>query len=174
MATLTYDERLAQEISAQIQKLGGDHIATNIVKAARHTGLKISLGCAVLQHESLFKNVYGHDGVRNPIKSPPGGVKRVTRANYLIYRGYLKLGMGAQGVGYGQLTYPGFQQQADALGGCWKAGPNIIVSFTGLANNIRAHGEHDGVKAYNGNGPAAEKYAHDVLALSAHWHDLLA
>ena len=50
-------------------------------------GLPVALACAVLEKETGFRNVFGHDAVRNPVKSPPGGLLAVTEDNYRQYLG---------------------------------------------------------------------------------------
>jgi transposase len=123
---------------------------------ARHE-VPVSLVCAVAQIESSFTNVFGHDDVRNPIKSIHGQPNRVvTEGLYKTYLHHRHLGEGCQGVGPMQLTSAGLQDRADQLGGCFKPGPNIRVGVELLAGNIRRLGLHAGVKAYNGSGDQAE------------------
>src|SRR5207253_2673535 len=120
-----------------------------------------------LTQESNFANVFGHDAVKNPVK---GG--RVTRARYREYLHYRRMGWGNQGVGPAQLTSPGFQDQADALGGCWVPRHNIRVGFEYVAKLLRDHpDERSAIAAYNGSGPAAQRYADSVLHLQKLWHD---
>ena len=129
----------------------------------------LALACAVVEKETGFQNVYGHDAVRNPVKSPPGGLLAVTHANYREYLGHRRGGLGNQGVGPMQLTSPGLQDRADALGGCWLPGPNIRVGLEFLAGNIKRLGLRPGVVAYNGSGPAAQRYGAEVLARARAW-----
>ena len=56
-----------------------------------------------------------------------------------------------------QLTSPGLQDRADALGGCWKVDPNIRVGVEYLAGNIQRLGLYRGVAAYNGSTAYADK-----------------
>jgi hypothetical protein len=72
-----------------------------------------------------------------------------------------------------QLTSPGLQDRADALGGCWLPGPNIRVGLEFLAGNIKRRGLCPGAVAYNGSGPAAQRYAADVLARARAWETWL-
>jgi hypothetical protein len=102
--------------------------------------------------------------VRNPVKSPPGGLLTVTQDNYLQYLRHRRQGLGNQGVGPMQLTSAFLQDRADQLGGCWQPGPNIRVGLEFLACNIRRLGLRAGGGAYNGSGPAAQRYGDDVLA----------
>ena len=64
-----------------------------------------------------------------------------------------------------QLTSPGLQDRADALGGCWKVEPNIRVGVEYLAGNIQRLGLYRGVAAYNGS----TAYADKVLPLEKQW-----
>ena len=135
------------------------------MREAKRSGLPVSLVCAVLEVETGFRNVFGHDNVRNPIKSPPRGLLAVTADLYQQYLGFRRQGLGNQGVGPMQLTSPGLQDRADALGGCWKVAPNIRVGVEYLAGNIQRLGLYRGVAAYNGS----TAYADKVLPLEKKW-----
>jgi hypothetical protein len=147
----------------------GGRYETIVAREARRAGLPVALACAVLEKETGFRNVFGHDAVRNPVKSPPGGLLAVTEDNYRQYLAHRRRGLGNQGVGPMQLTSPSLQDRADQLGGCWKPGPNIRVGLEFLAGNIRRLGLRAGVVAYNGSGPAARRYGDDVLAAARRW-----
>jgi hypothetical protein len=147
----------------------GGRYAKELVREALRARVPLALACAIVEKETGFRNVFGHDAVRNPIKSPPGGLLAVTRDNYRAYLGHRRNGLGNQGVGPMQLTSPGLQDRADALGGCWLPGPNIRVGLEFLAGNIKRLGLRAGVVAYNGSGPAAQRYAADVLARARTW-----
>ena len=151
-------------LEAALRKAGARY-EREIVREAKRSGLPISLICAVLEVETGFRNVFGHDNVRNPIKSPPGGLLAVTPDLYRQYLGFRRQGLGNQGVGPMQLTSPGLQDRADALGGCSKVGPNIRVGVEFLAGNIRRLGLFGGVAAYNGS----NAYATKVLPLEKKW-----
>lgn len=173
MAAPVPDSHYVAIIQKRLKEIGGDAMAMTTLRTARHAGVQLSVACAVLEHESGFRNVYGHDPVRNPIKSPPNGLKRVNRANYTLYKNFRKMGMGMQGVGPPQLTWFSFQDEADALGGCYLPYWSCLVAFRGLHANITAYGLHDGLRRYNGGGAAAERYANDVIAIQGHWHTRL-
>jgi CHAP domain len=151
----------------------GGHFESHVVREARRVRLPIALACAILEKETGFRNVFGHDGVRNPVKSPPGGLLTVTQDNYLQYLRHRRQGLGNQGVGPMQLTSAFLQDRADQLGGCWQPGPNIRVGLEFLAGNIRRMGLRPGVVAYNGSGPAAQRYGGDVLARARLWEQRL-
>lgn len=162
MTTSRRDQQLAHRAKAN-----GAQYSLRIVIEARRAGIPISLGFALVEQESGFRNVYGHDPVAN--RAPKGG--RVTKHNYLnVYLPDRKAGRGMQGVGPCQLTWYAFQDQADHLGGCWIAKNNIRVAFDHLAALIRSNGVKTGLRAYNGSGPNAERYARQVLARQSKWH----
>lgn len=130
---------------------------------ARRAGLPLRLACALLDQESGGgHNVFGHD------PSIYAGAGAVTEAKYRAYkaaRGQTRM----QGVGPCQLTWWSTQDKADYYGGCWKPRFNMRVGFELLAGNIRRYGLRDGIRAYNGSGPAAEHYATSVLNRAALW-----
>jgi murein DD-endopeptidase MepM/ murein hydrolase activator NlpD len=151
-------------LEAALRKAGARYEA-EIVRESKRSGLPPSLICAVLEVETGFRNVFGHDNVRNPIKSPPNGLLTVTPELYRKYLGFRRQGLGNQGVGPMQLTSPGLQDRADALGGCERVAPNIRVGVEFLAGNIKRLGLYRGVAAYNGS----TAYADKVLPLEKKW-----
>jgi hypothetical protein len=151
-------------------KAHGANYSLRIIIEAKRAGLPVSLGFALVERESGFRNVYGHDPVTN--RAPKGA--KVTRTNYLhVYLPDRRAGKGMQGVGPCQLTWYAKQDRADRLGGCWIARYNIRVAFEDLAALIHSHGIRAGIKAYNGNGPGADRYAVAVLACQRRWHNIL-
>lgn len=74
-----------------------------------------------------------------------------------------------QGVGPCQLTYGGYQDQADAIGGCWDLSPNVRIGFRVLAGLIEQNGLRNGFRAYNDSGPTAEAYADDAMGRFSTW-----
>jgi hypothetical protein len=157
---------------AQAINNGGGRYGRLIVAAAKRAGVPVPLACALVEQESSFRNVFGHDGVANPIK---GG--RVTRERFLRYRAFREQGLGAQGVGVTQLTFPPFQDRADALGGCWKVSHQLRVGFDVLADAIARHGVRGGLAVYNAGkatSPQGLEYAGEVLAREATWRLKLA
>jgi hypothetical protein len=151
---------------------GGRHGALIVAEAAR-AGVSISLACALVEQESSFRNVFGHDAVPNP--TPKGSP--VTRASYLRYRDLRDAGQGAQGVGVTQLTFPAFQDQADQLGGCWKVRNQLRVGYQVLADAVANHGVRGGLAAYHAGRPdsaAGLAYAAQVLKRRRRWRQVLA
>jgi uncharacterized protein YcbK (DUF882 family)/peptidoglycan hydrolase-like protein with peptidoglycan-binding domain len=148
-----------------------------VISEARRAGIPLALACALLEKETAGgHNVFGHDRDRagHYIFPARDGTIPVTEALYQEYKQRRKVTGMAQGVGPCQLTFKGFQDQADALGGCWKPEINIRVGFKVLADNIRANGQARGVARYNGDGAAADAYSKDVLAKSRRWEAVLA
>jgi hypothetical protein len=152
----------------------GAHFSLRIVMEAKHRDIPVSLGFALIEQESTFTNVWGHD------PAPIGGTSNlgghtVTKVNYLAYkarRGSRGQG-GMQGVGPAQLTWYEFQDEADRLGGCWKPACNIAVAFKHLGKLLEARGTHAGLAAYNGAGAAASRYADALIARQKIWHHRL-
>ncbi len=146
-------------------KQGGIVDPAATLTAAREVMLALPYACALLEQEtSGGHNVFGHDNVRNPIK---GG--DVTKSRYAEYKRFRDLGLGANGVGPTQLTWPGYQDRADALGGCWDYGVNLRVGFSILRANIRQSGVYRGFWNYNGS----EAYAKQVMPRVAKWQTIL-
>jgi hypothetical protein len=53
-------------------RLHGAHYAWRTIDEADKHGIGPALAMAVIQKETGFRNVFGHDDVANPVKSPPG------------------------------------------------------------------------------------------------------
>jgi hypothetical protein len=163
--------------AAIIRKHGGRY-EDAIIREAHASGLELSLVCALIEHESGFRNVYGHDPVPNPIKSPPNGLREVTEENYRLYLRHRRNKEGMQGVGPTQLTWFEFQDEADAAGGCWKPEVNIKIGCRVVARErARLGSTRQALRVYNG-GPtppaSTEGYARSVLKLQQKWQHLLA
>jgi hypothetical protein len=165
--TRSGSRRQARDLGAKIDA-GGGRFGRLIVVAARRERLPIALACALVEYESGFRNVYGHDAVRNPIAR--GGP--VTRENYLRYRAWRDQGLGSQRVGCTQLAWTAHQERADELGGCWRVENQLRVGFSVLAGHIRRYGVRGGLAAYNsGNpeSPAGLRYAAKVMERRQDW-----
>lgn len=158
-------------LAAAIRAHGG-HYEDIIIAEAHRSKVPVSLVCAVMEVESSFTNVFGHDPVANPIKSIHGKPNLVvTEALYKTYLRHRRLGQGCQGVGPMQLTSAFLQDRADKLGGCFKPAPNIRVGVEYLASlTAKFGGIHGGLKAYNGSGA----YADHVIDRTRVWQGRLA
>jgi hypothetical protein len=150
------------------RRQGARHVL-KLLREARRAGLDRALALAIVQRESDFRNGFGNDPVEPPqIRGGP-----VTRLRYRRYRGLRDSGHGTQGVGLTQLTWPSFQDDADAAGGCHRPSVQLRVGFRIVAEHIAARGERGGVAAYNGSGARAEAYADEILLLKERWRAIL-
>ena len=146
--------------------------AGDVARIAAEEGLEPAAAAVVLVKESGGgRNVWGHDDVDTGDIYTKGSP--VTRDAYLRYKARRDV-LGAQGVGPCQLTYPPLQDQADALAGCWDWSSNVRVGLRHLAGLIRAYGDREGFRRYNGSGPAAENYGRHAVALLGDWRIRLA
>jgi hypothetical protein len=144
-----------------------------VIEVATRVGLELAVACVILEKESAGgRNVWGHDPVPTDGAYTKGGP--VTETNYRAYRRSLAQGRaGAQGVGPCQLTWRGYQDAADEAGGCWSPRANMTIGFQAIRDLQRAHGVRKGFRAYNGSGPAAERYAAAAMVLLARWRERL-
>lgn len=154
-----------------------------VVAQATAAGLPLAVACAMLEQEStnqqtgaIGENVWGHDPVPTGGAYDKGGP--VTPANYAAYRRALTAGTAlSNGCGPAQLTYVGYQDAADRLGGCHLVAANLRVGFGALAGYVRQYGLLDAFRAYNGGPgavgggkvPAADIYAQQVMAKYQSW-----
>jgi hypothetical protein len=162
---------MADSTLAERLRAGGIVAPKITIAEARNAGLRLPLACALLEKESSGgHNVFGQD----PTIFVKAG--KVTRARYAAYkrRRVASTNKLMQGVGPCQLTWWEFQDEADREGGCWRPEINIRVGFRHLAAHIRAHGEADGARRYNGSGKAAIAYSEDLLKRARAWEARLA
>lgn len=151
---------------------GGILRPAEVVELAQETGLDLAAAATLLAKESGGgRNVWGHDPVNTGGLYTKGA--EVTKAAYQAYK-FHRSQLGAQGVGPCQLTYPAYQDQADAIGGCWDWRCNVRVGFAILAEGIKTRGLREGFRAYNGSGAIAERYANDAMARYVTWRTRLA
>lgn len=141
-----------------------------IIDEAKRANIPRSLGFALVQTETNFHNIYGHDPVEN--RAPKGG--HVTKHNYLnVYLPDRKAGKGMQGVGPCQLTWYELQDQATKMGGCWEPRYNMRVAFNQMHSLIKRYGYASGVRRYNGSGQAAINYSALVRRRASNWKRVL-
>ncbi len=159
-----HDKKLADRAKAH-----GANYSLRIIREARRAGIPISLGFALVEQESSFKNVFGHDPT---IFVGAGTVTKAKYQQYKAKRGPTGRG-GMQGVGPCQLTWYEFQDRADRLGGCWLPQHNIRVGFGLVADLIDKHGQQTGLARYNGTGAAADRYSREVRERMHKWHGWL-
>lgn len=129
---------------------------------ARRAHCPIPVLCAVLMQETGGgRNIFGHDPTIFV------GAGTVTKKKYLAYKARRKKG-GFQGVGPMQLTYGGYQDEADSLGGCWKVRFNIRVGAGHLARKIKGSGIWYALRDYNGSEDYANVVFHSVKLWEAY------
>jgi hypothetical protein len=151
----------------------GMGLADELIFAAQAEGIDLAVAATVIQKESMGRNVWGSDGVATGGTYIKGTL--VTQASYLAYRAAVQAGrIGRQGCGPAQCTSAGYQNEADALGGCWDPVANMRSGFRGIQTLINQYGVRGGFVHYNGSGPAAEAYANDAMAKFAVWQARLA
>lgn len=113
---------------------------------AKKLGLPLPVACAVLEQESNGgQNVFGHDGTIFI------GAGTVTKAKYLAYKKLRDTVKKYQGVGCMQLTWGGYQDEADAIGGCWVPRFNIRIGFQILAKAKPGKTWQEVFTEYNGS-----------------------
>ena len=172
MSTLAPSSPPRRQGAAEAIDANDGRYGRHIVAEARRARLALPLACALVEQESSFRNVYGHDDVPNPVVKG----SRVTRETYLRYRAARDAGLGAQGVGVTQLTWPLYQDRADRLGGCWSVRNQLRVGFEVLADHIARHGVRGGLATYNAGkptSPAGLAYAAKVLEREKRWKRVL-
>lgn len=136
-----------------------------VMRAADATHLPFNVACALLEKESAGgANVFGHDPTIYV------GAGRVTKKKYLAYRRERDRTGKMQGVGPCQLTWKGYQDEADKLGGCWKPYNNMLVGFRLLKSLRDSQGSWTAAGTrYNG----ASSYGHDLKVRIDKWHKRL-
>lgn len=132
---------------------------------ARYQHISFAVGLALIEGETGFRHVFGHDPTIFI------GAGAVTRAKYRSYRSHRRASGNRlmQGVGLGQLTWWQTQDFADERGGCHKRYVNVDVSVQTLAARIRDFGYAKGWERYNGTGRAAELYSIAGRRRAAAW-----
>jgi hypothetical protein len=142
-----------------------------VVALAGQVGIELAAAVTLLFMESGGgRNVWGHDRVITEGIYVTGSP--VARDAYLRYKARRAV-IGSQGVGPTQLTWHGFQDQADAMGapnlGCWTWEINCRVGFGVLGGLLHGHGDAAGFAAYNGSGAQAQAYGARAVKLLQDW-----
>jgi hypothetical protein len=152
--------------AVDIAEANGIVIAQIAWDASQAVGVPFWATCAFLVQESGGgHNVFGHDPTIFV------GAGDVTKEKYAAYKAErIKTGQ-CQGVGPMQLTFHTFQDEADALGGCWVPGHNVTQGLRILKGFVDAGNSwHQAAAHYNGS----EAYADEMDDRFAHWQALLA
>jgi len=143
-------------------------------------GLYVSTAAALVEKESGGKNVFGCDWGSQLTDSPPYCNVAVTaeRVQRLIENYYQPpVGVGANGVGYTQLTTMALVERAQEEGGAHLPKLNMRVGFRYLNELIARFGWPAGAAAYNagpGNWPSViNTYGADMAAKERVWANRL-
>ena len=143
-------------------------------------GLYVSTAAALVEKESGGKNVFGCDWGSQFTDTPPYCNVAVTedRVQRLIDNYYEPpVGLGANGVGYTQLTTMALVERAVEEGGAHLPGPNMRVGFRYLNDLIAQLDWPAGAAAYNagpGNWPSViNTYGADMAAKEREWANRL-
>ena len=158
---------------ADVINQGPGQYGLRIVLEAHARDIPVSVLCAVVEQESGFRNVFGHD----PVKWPQIRGGNVTKARYLRYKLLRKRGFGMQGVGPMQLTWWEHQDDADRSGGCHQPHANIATGALLLHELYRRWGSWArAFEAYNAGKPgtaAGAAYSARVQQRQRTWHERL-
>lgn len=162
-ATRLKKSQLGAAAVAKRNGIGYALTAIRIADKLEHVGRPLAI--AMLEQESGGRNVFGHD------PTIYSGAGKVTEAKYKAYRAWRRGSNNTkmQGVGPLQLTWWQFQDEADAMGGCWKPAINIEYGLRKLDKLIATYGREEGIKRYNGSGAAANAYSLSVRAKADKW-----
>lgn len=155
-------------VLARRAKRHGARYSLRIIWEARRARIPISLGFALVEQESNFRNVFGHD---------PGGLfpgQDVTAGRVKVLLTHVAGGGTSNGVGLTQLTWPPFIRKARDLGGAHKPQYQLRVAFEILGSYLKRYHPRAAYAKYNGTGPAAERYAGQLAVKAAKWRRILA
>jgi hypothetical protein len=134
-----------------------------IAFAAAQRRMSQALAFALVEQESTFQHIFGHD---------PGGPfpgQPVTRSRYRQLVEHVRGGGTSNGVGLTQLTFPSFLTENPGL---WRRLANVKFGLGLISAAISAHGKRTGLAIYNGGeGNPQFDYADEVIALEDKWRD---
>lgn len=160
-------------LARRANKAGAEH-SMRIILEARAAGLpSLALAFAVLEQETHFQNIFGHDKGALFADLSHYGVTN-GRVDQLLVS--VARGRASNGVGLPQLTYPPFIRRAHAMpGGAVSVRNQLRVAFGDLAHLVHQHGEHDALAIYNAGSvtTAGKRYARQTLERKDHWHAIL-
>jgi soluble lytic murein transglycosylase-like protein len=120
-----------------------------IYEEARRTGLELALACALVQQESLGRNIFGHDWGQQFADRLPFAHLPVTEARVQALLRHVRNGGTSNGVGLTQLTYPLFIQEAEKIGGAHIPRNQCRVGFRLLASYVDKYNYMEALGAYN-------------------------
>lgn len=109
----------------------------------------VSMGCALIEGESWFRNIFGCDWGSRWTYEPPYCQVYVTKKRVQKLIANVQNGGRQNGVGLTQLTSIDFVYRAEELGGAHLPINQIKVGFDLLAQLVKTYGYYGGVGAYN-------------------------
>lgn len=139
----------------------GAHHAIRIIEEARAERLPLSWAFALVQQESDFRNVFGHDAGSIMHGQP------VTRDRVIRLMRHIDRGGVPNGVGLTQLTWPPYLERAQAAGGAHRPRVQLRVGFA-IFRAVAGPG-FDQAWRYNG----ARRYQAQIEAKQRRWHQIL-
>lgn len=156
-------------LANRAKRAGAKH-SLRIVWEARRAWIPVSLGFALVEQESGFRNIFGAD---------QGSIlkhEKVTKAKVTRLLRFVERGGPSNGVGLTQLTYPPYIRHANRIGGAHLPKYQLRVGFGALRDKIANHGTVPGLAAYNAgrpDSPVGREYAIGVRAKQLRWHRIL-
>ena len=138
-------------------------VAAIVAYAAATQRVSPALAFALVEQESGFRHIFGHD---------PGGLfpgESVTRSRFRTLLAHVKAGGTSNGVGLTQITYGGYLV---AHPGIWRKLANVKLGLALIGASVEGHGKREGLARYNGgpNPPAVSYgYADSVMRLEKKW-----
>lgn len=145
-------------------------VPLDVAWAARDAAVKhdvpLARLIAVAEAESGFRNVWGHDSGK---WREPGEVTKLGVVRYFSVPAALR----PNGAGVWQLTWPEYQDRAQAAGGLHDVYSQASVAATVLKGLPGSGSTAAGISRYNGSGPAAQAYGRRVHIREAHWQSVL-
>lgn len=148
-----------------------------IVAAAKKRGLSVQAACALLQKESLGLHIFGGDWGTEFVDRVPFNHLPVTRLRLVTLLAGVRAGRWkSNGVGEGQLTWPGFLEDCERLhpDGAADVQTNLEYSFGLLVGYLKKYPEAEAWGAYNrgesGRADATGRaYARDCMRFRDEW-----
>lgn len=162
-----------RRFNEKIARRHGAKFVDIIFDAAHKIDISVALALALVEKESNFDNVYGHDALpgKAPIWHGEHGRVPVTEGNVRAYLKWARNHSLRQGVGPVQLTSAGFQEEAQSRGGLHKPEITIPYGLDILKSMIKDMGSvRKGCGAFNGGrGNPNLVYADDLLKIRDKW-----
>lgn len=148
-------------LALRAKRAGANH-SLRTVWEARRAGIPISWAFALVEQESNFQNVFGHDG---------GSIlhgQKVTRERVHRLLAFIHHGGVSNGVGLTQLTSPPLIREAERLGGAHRVVNQLRVGFAFFKTVTKGDYAHEAWR-YNG----ARSYQQKIAARQRRWHEVL-